>query len=135
MNILFVNDSPHDAELARAAIERRLPGAEVTGVLDGASFRAISSLDPYDAVVSDWDTGWMDGEELVAALLDMATYGQPVLVFTGAPQINCKHARALGAAMCVDKSMRGYHELAEALHRALTTPRAARRVEGADPYS
>jgi two-component system, chemotaxis family, response regulator Rcp1 len=68
VDILLVDDSPHDAELMRMALAAAHPECRLRVATDGEEALAMLSAEPPDLVLLDLNLPRLSGHEVLAAL-------------------------------------------------------------------
>ncbi len=100
--IAIADDDPETLQLLREAL--RSPAVEITAVAGGGELvELLAERGPFDLIVTDIDTPWMDGLSAIrsARAADVTT---PVLVVTGLARMGLQVAVArLGNARLLQK--------------------------------
>ena len=82
IHILYVDDSPHDRELVRDALEHESGGFQVTEAASRAAFEARLAEGQYDLVLSDFNILGFEGLQVIETVQAMKP-GVPVVIVTG----------------------------------------------------
>ncbi len=80
--VVFVDDHPDDRLLAHREVLRVLPNARISNVNSVAELESVLSSGDFDAIVTDYYIGWIDGLEVLRRA-KAASPDCPVLMFTG----------------------------------------------------
>jgi signal transduction histidine kinase len=128
INILLVDDSKDDRELARRAIAAGFPGAIFTEVGTAAEFDRYVN-DRFDCVITDFRMGWTNGLIVLNKLKERYP-DQPVIMFTntGNEEI-CATGMKTGLSDYIVKRKEEFPKLPAAVRTALELAEVRREVK------
>ena len=117
--ILIIDDAPADRMLTIRALTRQLSGFDALEVTNRQQLEIAVQQGAFDAVVTDFRLGWMDGFQ-VLHLVKQKAPDCPVIMFTstGTEEIAVKGIKA-DLDDYVVKSAQNFDKLADAVQRAL----------------
>jgi PAS domain S-box-containing protein len=130
--ILYVDDSQHDREMVRDALENEAGGFSVTEAISYADFEIKLNEDEYDLVLSDFNILGFEGLQVLDAV-HAQDPSLPVVIVTGTGSEEIAvEALKRGAADYVIKSTRHIRRLAQTIQHVLANATLERERQQAN---
>lgn len=128
LNILLIDDNPHDRLLAKSALERNFSQIKFQEVIHSEDLQQALSAEKFDIVITDYQLRWTTGLQV---LHEIKKYypEKPVVMFTnsGSEEIAVEAMKS-GLDDYVIKSANSYMRLPSAVHLALERAENQRKV-------
>lgn len=119
LEVLVLDDNPHDRQLTLRELRKEYPDVEAVEPLDDGEFREALAHAPFDIVITDFNLKWANGVDVVRAVKEVRPHC-PVIMFTatGTQEVAVEAMKA-GLDDYVIKSPKHYVRLAVAVRSCL----------------